>query len=175
MVVWLAEQAEQVEVPGEDGVVSNGIRVGASHCRQGDTLLALNDGLLPKTSNDHSIPRMTWWDHKGTRKAIDKPGEFHADEWVSYRYPKAREVSSAEVYWFDDTGVGSCRVPAAWRLLWLDGTEWKPVKLAKDAAYGTALDKFNVVRFEPVTTQELRLEVELSEGVSAGVLEWRVK
>jgi DUF1680 family protein len=160
MVVWLAEQPELAEVPGEDGVLTNGIRVRGSHCWQGDTLLALNDGLLPKTSNDHSIPRMTWWDHKGTT------------EWVSYRFPKVREVSAAEVYWFDDTGIGGCRVPAEWKLLWLDGAEWKPVKLAKDSMFGTALDAFNKVRFEPVSTRELRLEVKLRPGFSGGILEW---
>ena len=63
---------------------------------------------------------MTWWDHKGTT------------EWLSYRFPKARKIDGCAVYWFDDTGVGACRVPAEWRLLWRDGDEWKPVKLTGD-------------------------------------------
>jgi DUF1680 family protein len=160
MVVWLPETPEVAELPGEDGVLSNGIRVRGSHCWQNDTLAALNDGLLPKSSNDHSIPRMTWWDHRGT------------DEWVSYRFPQAREVSTCAVYWFDDTGVGSCRVPAAWRLLWRDGDTWKPVWLTKGAEYGTVLDRFNRVTFEPVTTRELKLEARLQPGFSGGILEW---
>ena len=83
-------------------------------------------------------------------------------------------VSGASVYWFDDTGIGQCRVPAEWRLLYLDGDQWKPVKLKGGASYGTALDKFNEVQFEPVATRELKLEVKLKPNVSGGILEWAV-
>jgi DUF1680 family protein len=160
MVVWLPEEPELAEIAGEDGILSNGVRVRASHVWQNDTLTALNDGVLPKSSKDQSIPRMTWWDHKG------------GTEWVSYRFPKEREVSTCAVYWFDDTGIGGCRVPAEWQLLWIDGQEWKPVKLTKGSAYGTAMDQFNKVSFEPVTTRELKLEVKLKPEFSGGILEW---
>jgi hypothetical protein len=133
----------------------------ASHCWQNDQVEALNDGVLPKNSIDHDIPRFTWWDHRGTV------------EWVQYDFAKPRSVSSVEVYWFDDTGIGACRVPASWRLLYRDGTEWKPV--AATGAYGTARDAFNAVSFAPVTTSALRIEAQLQSEVSAGILEWRVK
>ncbi len=162
MVVWLAEKPEAVDFAAEDGVQANGVGVRASHCWTGDTLLSLNDGVAPKSSNDPNVLRMTFWDHKGTT------------EWVSYRFPKARQLTAASVYWFDDTGVGGCRLPAEWRLLWKDGTEWKPVKLAADAAYGTAQDQFNKVAFEPVTTTELKLEVKLKPDFSGGVLKWEI-
>ena len=121
MVVWLPEKPELAELPGGQGVLSNGVRVRASHVFANDTLAAVNDGVAPKNSNDQSIPRHTWWDHKGT------------EEWLSYRFPKARKIDGCAVYWFDDTGVGECRVPAEWRLLWRDGDEWKPVQLTGDA------------------------------------------
>jgi DUF1680 family protein len=162
MVVWLPETPELAELPGEDGVLSNGVRIQASHCWQNDTLTALNDGLLPKSSNDHGIPRMTWWDHRG------------GTEWVSYHFSQERTLSSCAVYWFDDTGVGACRVPAEWRLLWRDGDGWKPVVLTAGSAYGTALDQFNRVTFEPVTTRELKIEAKLRPGFSGGILEWTV-
>jgi DUF1680 family protein len=162
MVVWLPEEPNLAEISGEDGIVSGGVRVRASHVNPTDTLAALNDGLLPKASNDQSIPRMTWWDHKGST------------EWVSYRFDKPREIADSAVYWFDDTGIGSCRVPAEWRLLWRDGREWKPVKLAAGTGYGTARDQLNRIAFEPVTTRELKLEVKLRPGFSGGILEWSV-
>src|SRR5262249_28944945 len=162
MVVWLPEEPSLAEIPGEDGVVSGGVRIRASHVNPTDTLAALNDGLLPKASNDHSIARMTWWDHKGTT------------EWVSYRFPKPRSLTGAAVYWFDDTGRGACRVPASWRLLWRDGTSWKPVKLTGKSTYQTGLDRLNRVTFEPVKTSELKLEVKLKPGFSGGILEWSV-
>jgi len=134
----------------------------ASHCHDGDTVDALCDGQLPKSSIDRSIQRFTWWDHKGT------------EEWVAYKFPKPRVVSWSDVYWFDDTGQGACRVPASWRLLYKEGNDWKEVKLAEGSAYGVERDKFNKVIFEPVTTAELRLEVKLQPDVSGGILEWRV-
>jgi DUF1680 family protein len=158
MVVWLPEKPELAEIPGEDGVRVGGILIRASHVNATDSLAALNDGVLPKSSNDHSIPRMTWWDHKGTT------------EWVSYRFPKPRRLAASSVYWFDDTGRGQCRVPAEWQLLWLDGKEWKPVTLTNGSTYGTALDRFNKASFKPVTTRELKLEVKLQAAFSGGIL-----
>jgi hypothetical protein len=162
MIVWIAEEPQHVELPGEDGVLVGGVRIRASHLNSTDTLEALNDDEVPKSSKDHDIRRMTWWDHRGTV------------EWLSYRTEKPRKISAAKVYWYDDTGIGSCRVPSEWRLLWLDGNEWKPVNLREGQQYGTKVDQFNKVSFEPITTQELRLEVKLKAGYSGGVLKCRV-
>jgi DUF1680 family protein len=134
----------------------------ASHCFAGDTTDALSDSLLPRNSNDRDIPRFTWWPQKGTT------------EWVAYKFPMPQTISWTDVYWFDDTGGGGCRVPASWRLLYKDGTEWKPVTLAAGSSYATAKDTFNKAAFEPVTAQEVRLEVKLQDGFSGGLLEWRV-
>ncbi|HCO97062.1 MAG TPA: hypothetical protein DIU00_24500, partial [Phycisphaerales bacterium] len=90
----------------------------ASHCYDSDTVMALSDKLLPRSSNDHSIQRMTFWPHKGTK------------EWVQYDFEKPREISGAAVYFFDDTGVGGCRVPKSWRLLYKDGGNFKQVPKA---------------------------------------------
>ena len=137
-------------------------RATASHCHGGDDVGAMCDGLLPKTSNDHAVPRMTWWDHKGTT------------EWVAYKLAKPATLAWADVYWFDDTGAGQCRVPASWKMLAKVGDAWKEVKLTGGSACGTAKNAFNKITFEPVTTREVRLEVQLREGVSGGILEWRV-
>jgi hypothetical protein len=64
-------------------------------------------------------------------------------------------------------------VPQSWRLLYKAGAEWKPVQAS--TAFGTAKDQFNVVRFAPVTTTALRLELLMQPNVSAGVQKWVVK
>lgn len=133
----------------------------ASHCNESDSIDAVSDGLLPKDSNDHSIPRFTWWPNRGS------------EEWMTYDLEKPRKVSAVEVYWFDDTGVGQCRVPKSWRVEWLDGAQWKPVEAAGPC--GVEKDKFNRVALAPVTTKQLRLVVRLQPEFSAGILEWRVK
>ncbi len=133
----------------------------ASHCWGNDTVRALNDGRLPRSSADGSVPRFTWWDHRGTT------------EWVAYRFQKPRKISQAEVYWFDDTGSGQCRVPKSWRVEWADGRKWRPVTGAGEC--GLEKDKFNKVSFDPVTATRVRLTVELQPEFSAGILEWRVE
>jgi hypothetical protein len=138
----------------------SGFKASASF-QKGDSLAALNDRIEPEGSKDHSIPRFTWWDHRGTT------------EWVQYDFPAPMAVASVEVYWYDDTGVGNCRPPESWRVLYKDGADWKPVENASE--YGTALDKYNRATFTAVKTSALRLEAQLKQGWSAGILEWRVK
>ena len=77
-----------------------------------------------------------------------------------------------EVYWFDDTGHGGCRVPKSWQVLCLDGPDWKPV--AGPRTEPVEKDRFNVTRFTPVRTEALRLVVQLQPEMSGGVLECRV-
>jgi len=101
-----------------------------------------------------------WWPKKGTT------------EWIEYAFDKPLSVSSAEVYWFDDTGEGEVRVPKSWRILYRDGDVWKPVE--SESAYGIEKDKYNRATFKAVTASGLRLEVTMQPGWSAGVEEWRL-
>jgi hypothetical protein len=133
----------------------------ASHCFEHDTVHAVNDQMEPASSADHGVPRFTWWDRRGTT------------EWVQYDFPEPRLVSAVAVYWFDDTGVGECRVPAAWRVLHRREGQWRPVTPRGPA--GVAPDRLNRLEFESVRTDALRIEVDLREGFSGGILEWTVE
>jgi DUF1680 family protein len=149
------------------------LKVSASHCFENDTVRAVADGREPANSNDQSIPRFTWWDHKGTRKAIDNPDEFGWKEWVQREFDAPRKVAKVEVYWFDDApSGGGCRTPASWRLLYRKDGKWH--RVAKPSGYGVEIDKYNVTTFDEVETDALRIEVQLRENFSAGILEWRV-
>jgi hypothetical protein len=160
MAVWIPTSPDLAEVVPSPTLASTS-RASASHCFEHDTVAALNDQLAPARSSDHSIPRLTWWDHLGTT------------EWAQYDFAAPTRVSGAAVYWFDDTGIGRCRLPRRWRLLYRAGDGWLPVTGA--SAYGLAADAFNEVRFDPVETTALRLEVQLAEGFSGGILEWTVR
>ncbi|MDY7108567.1 MAG: glycoside hydrolase family 127 protein [Planctomycetota bacterium] len=160
MTVWIPTERALAQVIPPPTTASTS-RVTASHCWGDDSVLAVNDQREPAGSADHSIPRFTWWDHRGTT------------EWIQYEFPEKRWVSSAEVYWFDDTGAGGCRVPASWRLLFREGGEWKPVPAA--SGYGVQRDGYNRVDFDPIQTRVLRLEAKLQDGFSGGILEWQVE
>ena len=69
--------------------------------------------------------------------------------------------------------MGECRLPASWRLLYRDGTEWKEV--AEPSAMPVTADKWNTLSFHPVQTGALRIEAQLQPGFSGGLLGWRIK
>lgn len=157
MAVWLAE-SPAVMGPGPVAWISSAT---ASHCWTGDDPRAMCDRREPANSGDESIPRLTWWNHRGTT------------EWVQYDFDAARTVSSASVYWFDDSGRGGCRAPKAWRVMFREGGAWKPVEAGGPG--GVEKDRYNTVKFKPVKTDGLRLEVELRPEASGGILEWKVE
>ncbi len=133
----------------------------ASHCWELDSVEACFDGKGPKASNDESLPRFTWWPRTGS------------SEWVMRSFETPQRISSSAIYWFDDTGKGSCRVPKSWRVLYRDGKEWKAVQAAQQ--FGVTKDQYNRVSFTPVTTTALRVEVDLQPKFSAGILEWKTE
>lgn len=148
--------------PSVDLTVMEQCASSMSHCNGSDLVAAMNDGIEPKDSSDESIPRATFWDHRGTA------------EWVQYDFDVPQKVSSVAVYWFDDERKGhACRVPKSWRLLYRDGDQWKPVSTSE--GYGTALDQYNRVAFDPVTTTALRIEIQLQPDYCGGILEWKVE
>jgi len=119
---------------------------------------AVNDLKSVKRSRDEG-DFMHWWPAKGTT------------ETVTYTFDKPQTFKSSGVFWFDDTGVGECRVPASWKLLYqaADGT-WQPVKTS--STYGVAFDTMNKVSFDPVTATKFRIEVTLQPRWSAGIQQW---
>ena len=121
-----------------------------------------------------------WWPRRGCKPGAQPAapaGEGQQQpcsqsEWVEMAFAKPANVSSTEVYWFDDTGRGGVRVPQSWKLLYKDGDTWKPVE---GATFGVARDAWNTVTFKPVTTSALRIELTMQPDVSAGLQEWKVK
>ncbi len=160
MEVWLAQDPSTARVKAVPTVTSQS-RVSASHVWHGDSVDAINDQIEPSSSGDHSIPRHTWWDHRGTR------------EWLQLEFDQPRAVSQVDVYWFDDTGQGHCRIPQSWSIRYRDGDDWKAVEAT--GPYTTSSDTFNRVKFKPVNTTGLRLDVQLQPEYSGGVLEWKVE
>jgi len=146
---------------------------------QNDDLSAVYDGWEPLNSADESnlYYRM--------RPPEGKPA------WVEYEFRTPQSISASDVYWVDDRRF--CALPESWRLLYRDGTQWKPVSVR--GTYGVEKDRFNQVSFDPVKTKAVRLEVVprkilykagtggppaalvISEDVDwreFGVIEWRI-
>ncbi len=157
MEVWLPEKMSAARPTPQPTLTSTAI----ARSSGGTGLENLHDGQAPKASGDESVGFFHWWPKKGTT------------EWVEYTFPAETTVSESRLYWFDDSGRGECRVPASWRLLYQDGSEWKPVEATGE--YGVAMNKFNGITFKPVKTKKLRVEVKLQPNWSTGIQEWEIK
>jgi uncharacterized protein len=190
MAVWLA-RIDTVARPTPYPTVATTSTL--THSASTKRIANIVDGEDPSASND-STSYFDWWPRNGcpTAAPAEPPGSSGGQargnqrpcsngEWIEMAFAKPASVSEAQVYWFDDTGRGGVRVPQSWRLLYrvpssslgAGAGEWKPVETS--GQYGVARDAYNTVRFKPVTTSALRLELVMQPGVSAGVQEWKVK
>lgn len=121
-----------------------------------------NDQMEPKRSSDISTPYQYWWRKTGSLEAL------------AYEFDQPYTVSNVQVYWLDfDHYDGDFRVPASWKLYYKVGNTWKEVEALND--YGVKKDCYNSVDFKPVKTTGLKIAAQLQQGVSGGVIEWRVK
>jgi hypothetical protein len=157
MEVWLAEQATVLNMPNP--TLASRSKVSASLPTA--ALNALNDQDEPKKSIDHAVSNFHWA-KKGTK------------EWVQYSFPQQTQVAKIRVYWWDEAPWGEGRVPSSARLLAhaKDGS-WQEV--SSPTPLGLAKDCYNELAFAPLTTDALRLEVQVKPKNLAGILEWQVE
>jgi uncharacterized protein len=121
------------------------------------TVAALNDGYTPRNSRDNRRGTYGNWPRTGT-------------QWVEYDWSQPVSTKQIEVYWWDDRqGV---HLPKACRLKYWDGNNFTAVTNAD--GLGVAGDRFNLTKFDEVTTSRLRLEIDSDGGFSTGILEWKV-
>jgi hypothetical protein len=154
MKVWLPTAPPIAPLRGlEDEAI-----VKTSFTPENSAPASVAEALVPKSSHDHPARVCHFWPHLGGK------------EWIDYTWSEPRRVTSARVYWFDDTGSGQCRLPKSARLLWKDGDSWKPV----GGALPVAADRWCEVDFPAVTTAALRLELEQQDRFASGVLAWNV-
>jgi DUF1680 family protein len=156
MKVWLPVSPPALPARG----IASRAKVSVSFANDNCQPQGINDGMEPTNSGEQPAALCHWWPHKGT------------SEWAQYTWKTPVQVSGAKVYWFDDTGRGECRLPASWRIEYLDGGDWKAVTTAE--AYPVAKDQWCAVRFSPLKTTALRLAVQLPHNFASGVHEWKV-
>lgn len=121
-----------------------------------ETLAAVNDNITPANSNDKSSGAYGNWNNPNSL------------QWVQYDWSQPYQVTSAQLYWFDDAG-GVLTPTTAYMEYWNANTNaWVNlgnVPLVKDA--------FNTVNITGVQTSRMRVSM-LNTAQSTGILEWRV-
>ncbi len=159
MMVWLPN-VEAAAKPMPYPTAATNAKVTVSGKPQQKNVDVIKDGEIPAASNDHA-GYFDWYPAQGNKETVD------------YTFAGAMTVSECGLYWFDDEGQGSVRVPASWRLLYKDGDQWKPVETAN--TFGVSKDRFNKVAFKPVATTALRVELQAQPTFSIGLQKWTVK
>ncbi|HEX3006736.1 MAG TPA: beta-L-arabinofuranosidase domain-containing protein [Bacteroidales bacterium] len=156
MAVWLATQQGAARPLPAPTLASTG-KISAS--LKTKALMSINDQMVPKSSNDQSVPYYHWWPKKDTV------------QWIQCDFAKPAHISKASVYWFDDAPWGGCRVPEYWKIQYLD-TNGSWTDVSNPSVYGVEKDKTNLVHFGAVETSALRLVVKLPANHSSGLYEW---
>jgi len=203
MAVWLARQESRAELPPVPSIASSSRA--SSSCGNGTPIENYPDHNLP-TIAQRFYPNSQ--DGSGDIRAIaDQLEPVNSEDgssyflrlrpqsgdkaWVQYDFTGPKKVASVEIYWKDDKQY--CLLPKTWRLFYKVGDKWELVQT--DDPYGVEKDRFNRVKFKPVTTTALRLEVilqgkEYKRGelgppdanwlqediiwFEGGIIEWRV-
>ncbi|MFI1742934.1 glycoside hydrolase family 127 protein [Thalassobellus sediminis] len=159
MSVWLPIELNATK-PTMPPTIASKSKIEASHNVK--AIAAINDRLLPKNEDDKSLPYYHWWPKEGTT------------EWISYSFAEEKTISRSTVYWYDDKPWGGCQVPESWTLYYKNKTdEWIPIENTSE--YGIKKGFGNEVRFKPIKTNALKLEVKLAKKNAAGIFEWEVE
>ncbi len=135
---WVRAQPPLPLQPGAEDLAPSG-SPSASYTSPWTTVSAINDGIYPPRSHDTADPYWGTWPQQGS-------------QWIELDWAKPVTADAAAIYfWSDGSGV---LPPASWTIQYWNGSAFVPVTGA--SGYGTKLDTFNSVTFQPVTTTRLR-------------------
>jgi hypothetical protein len=119
-----------------------------------ETLSAVNDNSVPANSNDKTSGAYGNWNNP------------NSTQWVQYDWSQNYQLTSTEVYWFDDNG--GVLVPTQATIEYWNGSGWMSagnVPLVENT--------FNALSLNGIETNRLRVAM-LNPNQSTGILEWRV-
>lgn len=159
MEVWIPFASAKAKPKPAPTIASKSIVSGTSVSPL--MLKALNDQYDPVDAEDKTMTYLHWWPAKDKQESVE------------YKFDQPYTISESAVYWYDDKPWGGCDLPASWHLEYWSEGKWIPV--ANTDAYTTSKDKYDTIHFKAVTTNALRLVVQLPKDASAGIHEWKVK
>jgi DUF1680 family protein len=156
MLVWIPS----APIPPNSFGPESHAEVNVSFANANSSPKGINDGVEPHSSGEQPAALCHFWPHKG------------GEEWVQYSWKGPQKVSGVQVYWFDDTGRGECRLPKSWKVQTLKQGKWVNVAMQNAPM---ALDKWCEAAFStPLVTTALRLLVAQQDGWASGIHEWKV-
>ena len=168
MDVWLPRtpsHAAPLPAPTAGGTAAVSVSMRRPACQ----LTALTDRRCGPKSNFRPTPRFTW------------PAQTQGVQWIQYQWTQPRQLSRTAVYWAIDQRKkvywgerirgANLKLPKSWRVLYKEGSTWRPVESAD--SFSMHLNQLNEVRFTPVKTTAVRLEIVLAD-MPCGIQEWLI-
>jgi hypothetical protein len=131
----------------------------ASYTSPWTTVSAINNGIYPIQSSDDNDLTPYWgdWPQVGTH-------------WIELDWNSPITTNGTEIYWADDGG--GLLPPSSWVVQYWNGSAWADV--SNQSGEPTAINQFNQVSFDPVTTSKLRVTMQSNGTASVGVIQWVV-
>ncbi len=155
MQVWLPTSPAVSPVRGPESLAKFTMSHVSGNCQP----WAINDGIEPKSSGEQPAALTHFWPRKG------------GTEWMQYDWKAPIAINGTQIYWFDDTGRGECRLPVSWRMEYRDANVWKPLPVTN---YPLDKDQWVKLTFPTITTTALRLSINQQPEFASGIHEWRV-
>ena len=120
---------------------------------------AINNGIYPITSNDDNDLTPYWGDWPASARTGSSLTGRH-------RSPPTAPRSTGPM-----TAAACCR-PSSWVVQYWDGTTW--VDVSDQSGEPVAINAFNSVTFDSVTTSKLRISMQSNGTASVGAIQWVV-
>ncbi len=122
---------------------------------------------------------MTNWEptvsNAGTGKGWGNwPQDPGSEHYVQYEWDTEVSMNRFDVYWYDDNG--DTRIPGSIRVLYLDESgKWQEAELLSKYEDVIAIDQYNTITFQTITTTSVKLVLTVLDNVAAnGILRWKV-
>lgn len=100
--------------------------------------------------------------------------EAGSEHYVQYMWDSEVSMNRFDIYWYDDEG--GTRVPASLKIMYIDedGT-WKEANMTSKFEDIIAVDKYNTVYFDEITTVSVKLVMTVHPQAAAnGIYRWKV-
>lgn len=97
-----------------------------------------------------------------------------SEHYVQYMWDSEVTMNRFDIFWYDDGG--GTRVPASLKIMYIaeDGT-WKEAKMESKFEDIIAVDKYNTVKFEEISTIAVKLVMTVHRaGAANGIYRWKV-
>jgi hypothetical protein len=155
---WVIAQKPLPLPPGSTDLALSAT-ASASYTSPWTQVSAINNGIYPITSNDDNDLTPYWgdWPEVGTH-------------WIELDWNSPITTNGTEIYWADDGG--GLLPPSSWVVQYWNGSAW--VNVTSQSGEPVAINAFNSITFDSVTTSKLRISMQSNGTASVGVIQWVV-